>query len=101
MDEVVWPKEFSDPASSHTVHGAWFQVDENSSGYILPPMSLVEVHVEAFGLKDVVALVKACCVNPMFLADHLPKLETHKYTGMSAIEFYIKSDRDSFIPKIK
>lgn len=87
VDEVVGPKEFSNPASSHTIHGAWFQVDENSSGYILPPMSLVEVHIEALGLKDVVALVNTVGVDPMLLADHLPKLETHKHTGMLASEF--------------
>ena len=34
MDEVVWPEEGADAASSHTVHGSRLQVNKQGPGHI-------------------------------------------------------------------
>lgn len=39
---------------------------------------LIEVDVDPLQLDVVVSLIDACCIDPVFLADHFPKLEKDK-----------------------
>ena len=94
MDEVVWPKKGPDAASSYTVHCARLQVNKQGPGDIfttckqngkdlrkqqdLVTKCLIEVDVDPLQLEVAIALIVARCIEPMFVTDHLPKLERQR-----------------------
>lgn len=45
-------------------------------------MCLPEVDIDPIQLKVAVTLIVACCVEPMFITDHFPKLERQNHRNI-------------------
>lgn len=41
-------------------------------------LCLIEVDVDPLQLEVAISLIEACCIEPMFAADHFPKLESER-----------------------
>merc|ERR1719474_2403548 len=50
-DEVVWAEDLTIGATSHRVHRAWLEVDEDCPWNIFPPRGLVVVDLDPLQLQ--------------------------------------------------
>jgi hypothetical protein len=84
-DEVVWAEELSEGAGADRVHGAWLQVEEDSTGNISSSSGLVEVDVDALELEVRVSVVCASWVDSVLVGDNLPELGSDLVTALASL----------------
>ena len=71
---VVWTENSTIWSSTDGVHGARFQINQNSAGYIFATGSLIVVDIDAFQLKLRSAVVRSGGVNTVLVRDDFPEL---------------------------
>ena len=73
--EVVWSEDGSVGAGPDAVHGAGFEVDQDSPGDILATAGLVVVDIDPLELQVGGPCVATGGVNAVLVRDNLPKLK--------------------------
>lgn len=72
--KVVWSENLAIRSRPNRVHGARFQIDQNSSRHIFPSRGLIVVDLNPLDLQLWITLVQASGVHAMLIRDDFPEL---------------------------
>ena len=73
-DEIVWTEDLAERTRANRVHGAWFQIDQDSAGDVLATGGFVVINVDPFQLEFGSATIRTGGINSMLVGDDLPEL---------------------------
>jgi hypothetical protein len=85
-DEVVWAEELTEGTSTDSVHGTWFEIDEDSARDELVARRLIEVDVHALELQIGGSIVHSGAVKTVLARDSLPEGSTDLVTALAGLE---------------
>jgi len=84
--EVVRSEDLSEWSTSHRVHGAWLEVDEDGARHVLAAGGLVVVDVDSLQLQIAVAMVGSGWVDSVLVGDDLPEFGTDLVTALAGLK---------------
>ena len=87
-DKVVGTENATIRSWADTVHGARFQVNQDSTRDIFATWSFIVVDIDAFQLKSTVADVFAFRIDSMFIRDYLPELQKRKIPNENRVNYF-------------
>lgn len=85
-DEVIRPEDLAVRPRSDAVHGPGLQIHQHRPGNVAAAARLVVVDIDALKLQLRVAMVAACCVDPVLVADHLPELGSDLVPALTTLD---------------
>jgi hypothetical protein len=85
-DEVVWSEELTERSGSDGIHGAWFEIHEDSSWYVTATSGFVVVHIDSLELKVGVSVVGTGWVNSVLVRDDFPEFGTNLVAALTTLD---------------
>ena len=71
--KVVWAEKASKRTRSHSIHGSWLEIDQDSARNVLVGSGLIVVHGDTFELEIALARVQTIAADAMLVRYYLPK----------------------------
>ena len=71
--EIVWAEKSSKRTRSHSVHGSWLEIDQDSARNVLVGTDFVVVYGDTFELEIALSRVHTITAYAMLVRYHFPK----------------------------
>jgi len=85
-NKVVWSEDLAEWTGSDRVHGAWLEIDEDSSWDVFTAGGFIVVNVDSLELKIGVAVVGSGWVDSVFVGDDFPEFGTDLVTALAGLK---------------